>query len=170
MAKISAIALIVVFSLGVDLPSANTAEPMGNTLGRAFGAKEIIGVHGRNPQGQVLGRISDLVVDSEGRLALVVLSYGGFLRFNEKQTAVPFRALRYDETARNVILDTTKEKLAAAPRFKMSDLPDRNLAEDAYRYFGEQPYWSDGEGLFKGLDEPLGGLPKMEPLLPFVAP
>lgn len=67
-------------------------------------------------------------------------------------------------------MDTSKEKLAAAPTFKMSDLSDQKLAEDAYRHFGQQPYWSEGEGLFKGLDESLGGVPTAEPVLPFAGP
>jgi len=167
MSKFRGIALIAVFSLAVGLASANAAEQMGSSLGRAFGAKEIIGVHVRNPQGQVLGRITDLVVDSEGRLALAVLLHGGFLRFNEKETAVPFSALRSDKTAQGLILDTSKEKLAAAPTFKMSDLSVQKVAEDAYWYFGQKPYWSEGEGLFKGLGEPLGGAPTAEPVVPF---
>jgi hypothetical protein len=170
MLKLNVVAIIVVLSLAVGLASANAAEQMGSSLGRAFGAKEIIGVHVRNPQGQVLGRITDLIVDSEGNLALAVLSHGGFLRINEKQTAVPFSAFRYDETAQSVILDTSKEALAGAPTFKMSDLSNRKLGEDAYRYFGQQPYWSEGEGLFRGLDEPLEKVLTPEPVLPFVGP
>ena len=170
MKKSSMMAFVLVFTLAVGLASANATEQMGNNLGRAFGANEIIGVHVRNPQGKVLGRITDLVVDTEGRLALAVVSYGGFLRFNEKQTAVPFSALRYDETAQGLILDTTKEKLAAAPTFKMSDLSVQKVAEDAYRHFGQQPYWSEGEENFKDLDEPLAGMPVAEPGFPFLGP
>ena len=170
MEKISVIALIALFSLAVGLAGANATDQMGSSLGRAFGAKEIIGVHVRNPQGQVLGRITDLVVDSEGRISLAVLSYGGFLRLNEKQTAVPFSAFWYDETAQSVILDTSKETLAAAPTFTMSDLSDQKSAEDAYRYFGQQPYWSEGEGAFKSLGEPLERVLTPEPVLPFVGP
>jgi hypothetical protein len=94
-------------------------------------------------------------VDSQGRVDLVVLSHGGFLRIGEKATAVPFSALRYDQTDKRLILDITKEQLASAPTFKMADLSDQKRAEDIYRYFGQQPYWSEGEELFKRINEPL---------------
>ncbi len=40
---------------------------------------EIIGAHIQNHQGERLGKVTDLIVDSEGRVALVILSHGGFL-------------------------------------------------------------------------------------------
>ncbi len=63
---------------------------MASGMGRAFGANEIIGVHVKNPRGDVLGRIIDLVVDSEGTIALAVLSHGGFLRIHEKRNGYSF--------------------------------------------------------------------------------
>lgn len=109
----------------------------------------------------MLGRISDLIVDSQGRVDLIVLSHGGFLRIGEKETAVPFSALRYDQTDKRLILDISKEQLASAPAFKMTDLSAQKRAEDIYRYFGQQPYWSEGEELFKGIDETLETLSLM---------
>ena len=82
MLKFSLTALIAVLSLILVSASANAAEQMASGMGRAFGANEILGVYVQNPQGEVLGRITNLVVDSEGRIALVILSHGGFLRIN----------------------------------------------------------------------------------------
>ena len=162
-------ALIVALCLGLFVTGVRGEEQMVGTMGRAFTTEEMIGVHVKNPHGDMLGRISDLVVDSEGRIAFAVLSHGGFFRINEKETAIPFNALKYDPSAKTVILDISKEKLAAAPAFKMSDFSSQGRAEDVYRYFGQQPYWSEEEEHFKGVNEPLEEITMPVPL-PYVGP
>ena len=94
---------------------------------------------------------------------MAILSHGGFLRINEKETAVPFSVLKYDPIAQHLILDVSKEKLAAAPAFKMSDLSAQGGIEDIYRYFGQEPSWSEEGELLKGADEPLENVPQPAP-------
>ncbi len=151
--------LIAALSLIFVRSSANADEQMASGMGRAFGANEIIGAHVKNPQGDMLGRISDLVVDSEGRVALVVLSNGGFLGIHEKEAAVPFGSLSFDRTDKSLILNISKEELASAPTFRMSDFSDQKRVESVYRYFGQQPYWSEGGEPFTGLNDPLEKMP-----------
>ncbi len=170
MRKSRLAACIVALGLVLFVGSAIAEEQEGSGTGRAFTANEIIGVHIQNAQGDVLGRITDLVVDSEGRVALVVLSHGGFLRIHEKETAIPFSALKYDPIAKHLILDISKERLAAAPAFKMSDLAVQREAENIYRYFGQQPYWSEGGELFRGINEPLEGATPPSATFPDVSP
>ena len=153
------VALSTVLGLSLFVTNGNAGEQMRSGMGRAFAVNDIIDVHVKNPQGDVLGRITDLVVDSEGRVALVVLSHGGFLGINEKETAIPFNVLQYNPNAKHLVLGISKEKLAAAPAFKMSDLSAQSGLENIYRYFGEQPSWSEEGELLKGANEPLEGLP-----------
>ena len=162
MVKIRLTALLAALSLALFVPGANAGEGVAGGLGRAFTAGEIIGVHVKNPQGEMLGRITDLVMDEQGRVALVILSHGGFLHINEKETAIPLNALRYDQPDNRIILAISREKLAAAPAFKRDAL-DRERAENLYRYFGQRPYWSEGGEVFKGVDEPLQEEPMTEP-------
>jgi len=164
MRKLNLFAYIGALGLALFLSSANAEGQMAGGMGRAFAANDIMDVHVKNLQGDVLGRITDLIVDSEGRIALAVLSHGGFLGINEKETAIPFSALKFDPNARHLILDISKEKLAAAPAFTMSDLFTQREAEDIYGYFGQQPYWSEGGELFRGVNEPLeGGATERQP-------
>ena len=86
------------------------------------------------------------------------------------ETAIPFSALRYDQTANHLILDISKEKLAVAPTFKMSELSDQKRTEDVFRYFGQQPYWLEGRELFKGVNEPLEEVPTEQPSYPYINP
>ncbi len=52
----------------------------------------------------------------------------------------------------------------------MSDLSVQGGAEDFYRYFGQQPYWSEEGGLFKGINEPLEEVPTESAPFPYVGP
>ena len=169
MVKFQLLLLVAALSLTLFAAGANAGEQMAGGPGRAFTVDEMMGVHVKNPQGETLGRISDLVVDDQGRIALVILSHGGFLRINETDTAIPFTALKYDQAGNHLLLDISKEKLAAAPVFNRKDF-DQKRAESLYRYFGQQPYWSDGGDPFKGVDEPLEEEPMMEPMSPPIGP
>jgi sporulation protein YlmC with PRC-barrel domain len=112
--------------------------------GRLHEVTEILGNHVMNSQGEDLGRINDLVFDSEGRVSFAVLAHGGFLRIGEKLTAIPFNTLSYEDKEKHFVLDVTREKLESAPAFSRKTLSDLRWAEDVYRYFGQQPYWSEG--------------------------
>jgi hypothetical protein len=45
------------------------------------------------------------------------------------------------------VLNTTQEQLATAPSFnKLADMKNLRYAEDVYKHFGQQPYWTE-EGI-----------------------
>jgi hypothetical protein len=93
--------------------------------------------------GKMTPRIDDLVIDSEdGRVAFLVLdSVPG----RAEQVAVPFSELSMSGNAFS--LNTTGEKLAAAPGFDESaDMGNREYASSVFRFFGVQPYWTE-EGM-----------------------
>ena len=122
--------------------TAFAAEEMANGWGKTFSLGQIIGMAMRTPQGQELARVDDIVVDSQGKAVFAVITHGGFMGMGGKQVAVPFGALNFDKTERHLVLDATPEKLDAAPAFRMSDISNEKWAEDVYRYFGQQPYWT----------------------------
>ena len=77
----------------------------------------IIGVPVKNPAGENLGKIEEVVIDLEtGRVAYLVVSFGGFLRMGEKLFAIPWEAvsLKYGEAAQYFVLHLDREKLASA--------------------------------------------------------
>ena len=68
----------------------------------------------------LLGNITDLVLDESGRVAAVTIGVGGFLGIGEKQVAVSYAALTQEVAADNTlryVLETTVEELTAAPDF-----------------------------------------------------
>jgi sporulation protein YlmC with PRC-barrel domain len=109
---------------------------------RPYGASEIVGTRVKNTQGEVVGKIEDLVFDDEGRISFAVLGYGGFLGIGQNLVAVPITSLSYREEPRHFVLNAMKEDIQSAPLFSKKALDDPRWANDFYRYFGQQPYWT----------------------------
>jgi hypothetical protein len=151
MAKISMIAFVAVFALGLFVAGAYAGEEMAKGINRLYGQGEIIGSEVKNLQGVHLGRITDLVIDPEGRVAFAILAHGGFLRMGETSVAVPFDTLTYDQKGKHFALDISTERLKSAPAFAMNDLASEKWAEEVYRYFGRQPYWTEGGLVMEGM-------------------
>lgn len=63
----------------------------------------------------------------------------------ENSVAVPFNALTYDRNGRDpvVVVDMSREGFQSAPKLAETDLTDRQRAEEVYKYFGQQPYWTE---------------------------
>ena len=112
-------------------------------LGGPFEMSELVGTHVKNLQGETLGKISDFVLDHEGRIAFAIIAHGGFLGMGERSVAFPFHTLTYGHKERYFTVDISRERFSAAPTFDRHML-SRTWAEDAYRYFGLQPYWTEG--------------------------
>jgi len=90
----------------------------------------------RNPQGEKLAEIRDLVIDSGGDVPFAVLAHGGFLGIEAKLVAVPWRS-KLNATSHSFVLNASKEQLDAAPAFQESKLTDSEWAERIYRsYYG----------------------------------
>jgi sporulation protein YlmC with PRC-barrel domain len=89
----------------------NNSEVLGTDfIGTPVDAKE----------GQQIGKIANLVFDQNGRLELAVIGVGGFLGIGEKDVAVPFEALKSEETGGKhvFVIDATKDQLKAAPAYQ----------------------------------------------------
>jgi sporulation protein YlmC with PRC-barrel domain len=110
-------------------------------------ASSIIGTNVFNPEGDSLGDIKEIVIDpSTGRVAYVVVSFGGFLGLGEKLFAIPFSAFRYNVTNKEYIINVTKERLEDAPGFDSNYWPvmsDEKWNRDIYTYYGRPPYWEE---------------------------
>ena len=141
---------LIMFAFGLTVANGHTEETMSMTKGfdRPYEVSGVMGTFVKSPQGEYLGRIDDFVFDTEGRISFAILAHGGFLKFGEKRVAIPFNALSYNKEPKHFVLDVTREKLESAPAFSRRTLGDPQWAEDAYRYFGQQPYWT--ERGFKG--------------------
>jgi sporulation protein YlmC with PRC-barrel domain len=66
-----------------------------------------------------IGTVSDILLDTEGRVSAVIVGVGGFLGLGQKDVAVPFSALKVAEknNDRYLVMNTTKEALETAPGY-----------------------------------------------------
>jgi sporulation protein YlmC with PRC-barrel domain len=95
-------------------------------------ATSLIGDDVRNPQGEALGSIKDIMIDTgTGRIEYAVLQFGGVMFIGDKLFAVPWDQLTVDTAEKKLILDVPKEKLKNAPGFDKNDWPD--FASQGYR-------------------------------------
>jgi sporulation protein YlmC with PRC-barrel domain len=109
-----------------------------------YESTQLMGAEVQLPNGEVIGRINDLVIDSsDGRIPFLVLS--DVVGKRGTLVAVPFSALSI--RGENIfVLNATQEQLASVPSFnKFADLSNPKWAGDVYRYFGLMPYWGQKE-------------------------
>lgn len=108
-------------------------------------ATSIIGTNVFNPNGDSLGEVKEVVIDpNSGRVAYVVVSFGGFLTMGEKLFAIPFSSFKYNTKKNEYILDIPKERLEKAPGFDANRWPpmaDEKWNREIYTYYDRSPYW-----------------------------
>ena len=104
---------------------------------------KLIGAMVWTPQGEYLGGIAEVVTGPEGHAAFAILSYE-VAPDTQRRVAVPFGALVCE--GQNCVLNASSEVLDSVPAFALDyDLAKPKLAEEIYRYFGLQPYWTEEE-------------------------
>jgi sporulation protein YlmC with PRC-barrel domain len=93
--------------------------------GLAIKTANIIGNMVMNRQGEEMGEIDEVVIDVfNGRVAYLVLAFGGFLGMGVKLYAVPWKALYYDNEQQVYVLNMTQDQLAQAPGFEKETWPE----------------------------------------------
>lgn len=111
---------------------------------RVLSASTLVGDQVRNNDGEDLGTIDEIMIDTvSGRIAYAVLSYGGFLGMGDKLFAIPWKAFSIDPENEEFILNVSKERLEKAPGFDKNNWPDMANTE-----------WETNINNFYGLREP----------------
>lgn len=105
--------------------------------GFAILGSNLIGKNVKNAQGEDIGEVKDIMLDSKGKVRYVAVAYGGFLGVGDKMHAVPLSAFQFkrdkdmffDDT--ELILNVSKEQLKDEPGFDANNWPD--LDNETYR-------------------------------------
>lgn len=102
----------------------------------------------KNLQGEKLGDISEIVVDSfSGQIAYAIMEGDtGFLGVGDRMFAVPWKSFTPSVSGDELILKIDKETLARAPYFTRDNWPnfaDRVWEVDVYKFYGVTPYWEE---------------------------
>ena len=117
----------------VQEPQLQPAEPppaaangvVDAEVGRIEGPlRSILGKNVQSPKGEDLGRVVDLLADSEGRVRVAIIDFGGFLGVGTRRIAVDWPLLRFTGGKdKPLILTVAREKLQSAPEFKDTNDP-----------------------------------------------
>ncbi|HET9031411.1 MAG TPA: PRC-barrel domain-containing protein [Dokdonella sp.] len=103
---------------------------MTNT-NKFMSATTLIGDGINNPQGESLGDLKEIMLDTTtGTIAYAVVSYGGILGMGDKLFAVPWKAFSIDHANHKLVLNVSKERLKDAPGFDKDNWP--NFADSAF--------------------------------------
>lgn len=98
--------------------------------GVALRSQTIKGMKVHNTAGEDLGRIDDVMVDTEtGQIRYAALAVGGFLGIGDKLFAVPWKAFELHQTGQDglqdyiLVVDISKDRLTGANGFDKSQWP-----------------------------------------------
>ena len=111
----------------------------------AIRAKKVIGTSVKDPTGNTIGKIEDLMLDKlSNNIMYAVVGFGGFLGMGEKYHPLPWSTLDYDPTEGGYVVTFTKEELRAAPSYSLEELSaDDGLQfrDKVYDYYKADRYW-----------------------------
>lgn len=93
--------------------AARPANPFGDMT-----ANDLIGQKVVNKNGDKVGKIDDIVLNSNDQAVLAVISVGGFLGIGDKLVAVPFDQLQLDKDKAVLMSAATEEQLKGMPEYK----------------------------------------------------
>jgi hypothetical protein len=121
------------------VPDPDLVTESGRT-GGTIRTSELIDRVVKNPQGQDLGQVKDLVVDRDGRIAFIVIS--GNESEEGNLVPVPFKSLLFGGYENWLVLsNVNKSKFANAPsirRDEWSRLEDPAFEREVFSYYGRQ--------------------------------
>lgn len=88
-----------------------TAPPI-TTLDRVIDLESLVDATVYDPKGDEVGTLDAVTINANtGKVAYVVLSYGGFLGFGKKHIPLPFEALHMTENRGSLVLDMDRDLL-----------------------------------------------------------
>jgi sporulation protein YlmC with PRC-barrel domain len=111
--------------------------PLGG--GQQERASKIIGKEVKNPKGEDLGKIEDIVFNKSGKISYMVLSFSTWFGLNEKFFAIPHSAFKPGKNDKTCVLDIDKDKLKKAPGFdrkQWPDMADPKWSQEVDVYYG----------------------------------
>ena len=111
----------------------------------AIRAKTVLGTSVKDPTGEKIGEIEDIVLDKRSNnIVFAIVGFGGFLGMGEKYHPIPWSSLKYDEREGGYVVNYTKDVLKAAPADSIDALVANNATayrDRAYDYYKAPRYW-----------------------------
>lgn len=103
-------------------------------------ASTLSGEDVKNDQGENLGQVKDIMLDTENnRVAYYVLSFGGLFGMADKLFAIPPEAMKLNTNDKSFILNVDKDRLKNAEGFEKDhwpDMADPTFRSQLYQHYG----------------------------------
>jgi sporulation protein YlmC with PRC-barrel domain len=83
-------------------------------------ASALIGTDLKSSDGESAGRISDLIIDQNGKVEAVLVNTGGLLAMGEKRVAIDWKAIKRSASPddQDLRVDMTRDDLQSAPGYE----------------------------------------------------
>jgi len=118
----------------IQKESIEHSQEANKSMQQVSRASKIIGTKVKNPNGENLGDIKDIVIDPKnGKVVYGVVSFGGILGMGDKLFAIPWDTLRWNRDKEYYVLDLDKDTLKKAPGFDKKHWPDTTNKWDRLR-------------------------------------
>lgn len=117
--------LIATTALSLALALPNVAGAANSTN---IDSKKLLDANVRGVNGDKVGEIEGVILDSAGKTQAVVVEVGGFLGMGERHVALNWSALTVSESGDKVTTQYTKDQLKGMPEYKI----DQKRRETAY--------------------------------------
>ena len=146
MKKISV--LVVVLFLFSFILTAQVFAAQAGQMGQkdAMKVSKMMDKEVRTQAGEELGKVQDVVIDSEGRAAFLIIEGE-----QDKLYPIPITAFQHDAQKDHLMTQITKDQLQNAPSFsegEWSQLGQQDYQSRVYGYYGEQ---LPGESMMPGM-------------------
>jgi sporulation protein YlmC with PRC-barrel domain len=117
----------------------DTPEPMTTFLR----ASKVLGATLRNAQSENLGRVEDLLLDRNSKVAFAIVGHGGVLGIGESYIPAPWSKVKLTDRPEDAglvaTIDSTKEQMEKAPLVKgdtYATMLAPGFTDQVYRFFG----------------------------------
>jgi sporulation protein YlmC with PRC-barrel domain len=116
---------------------------------------ELMGKNVKDPQGEDLGSIEDVIVGQDGRIQHIIISHSGVMGIGARKSPIPWEAAQLRIEGDQVMAKVTKDRLENAPSFTGDEYPgfaDRQYDQQLRSYYGVEQ--QDGPGMRPTQEQP----------------
>ncbi len=118
---IAAALLLAAFPAGAQTDNPDKAPPPAPAASASGTVIPVVGRSVHDAEGNDVGRLWDVLVDTQGVPHMAVIDYGGVLGVGKRKIAVPWPALNFGATPSDPLtLSLTREQMGAIPDFQYS--------------------------------------------------
>ena len=124
--SLAALLAVPAFAQETTAPKNDPAAAVEKTTNYSgqISASELLNENVVNDANEKVGDINDVLIDSKGKVAAVIVGVGGFLGMGEKDVALTFDQLSFATDSNDPLVvktNATKESLQAAPQHTKPD-------------------------------------------------